>query len=104
MIQQDQRREFLDNAKKESATCIDEAQAPFRDSVESGQSIGEATTELQFGVNDGKSAEEAIENASHELFRQSTINAGRSDIYVLSLGLDFHSFPRHYIIQFAMCR
>lgn len=82
-FQQDQRREFLDNAKKESAARIDEAQAPFRDSVESGQSLGEATTELQFGVNDGKSAEEAIENASHELFRQSTVNAGRSYVYVV---------------------
>lgn len=79
-FQQDRRREFLDNVKKESAAHINEAQAPFRDSIELGQSIGEATTELQFGVHDGKSAEEAIENASHELFRQSTVNAGRSYI------------------------
>lgn len=73
LSQQDRRREFLDKAKEESASRIDEAQEPFRDSVESGQSIGEATTELQFGVQDGKSAEEAINNASQELYKNSNV-------------------------------
>ena len=42
--------------------------------MESGQSFGEATTELEFGVKDGKDTNEAISNASEQLFKQSTIN------------------------------
>ncbi|KAG0570953.1 hypothetical protein KC19_6G200500 [Ceratodon purpureus] len=69
----DAREQFLEKAKAESAS--NQAQEPFRDEVESGQSFGEATTELEFGVKDGKDTNEAISNASEQLFKQSTINA-----------------------------
>lgn len=59
----DAREQFLEKAKAESGT------------VEPRQSIGETTTELKFGVKDGKNTEESIHNASEELFRQSDINA-----------------------------
>jgi hypothetical protein len=59
----DAREQFLEKAKAESGT------------VEPGQPIGETTTELKFGVKDGKNTEESILNASEELLRQSDINA-----------------------------
>jgi len=48
------REQFVEKAKAESASSIDDEQVPFRDAVESGQTIGEATTDLQFGADDGK--------------------------------------------------
>lgn len=71
----DAREQFLEQAKAESASTIDEEQEPFRDAVESGQTIGEATTDLQFGAIDGKSADEAIIHSSKE---QSKTN-GKSE-------------------------
>lgn len=70
--------ESLEQAEAESASTIDAQQEPFRDSVESGQTIGEATTAEQFGENDGKSAGETVTQASKELYQQSKAN-GKSE-------------------------
>lgn len=59
------REQFLEKAKEESASNIDEAQK---------QTIGEATTELQFGVKDGRNTNEAISHASEELTKRTTIH------------------------------
>jgi len=61
----DARKQFLEKAKEESASNIDEAQK---------QTVGEATTELQFGVKDGKNTNEAISHASEELIKRTTIH------------------------------
>jgi len=66
------RGQVVEQAKAESASIIDEEQEPFRDAVESGQTIGEATTEQQFGEDHGKSADEAITHASKELYESKT--------------------------------
>lgn len=71
-LQSDAREQFLDQAKVESALTINEDEEPFRDAVESGQTIGEATTQLQFGANDGESADEVIARTSKELFEQKS--------------------------------
>jgi hypothetical protein len=54
-VQQDGREKFLESVKQDAAKQISDAEEPFRDSVESGQTIGGATSELQFGMQDGKS-------------------------------------------------
>jgi len=54
-VQQDGREKFLESVKQDAAKQISDTEEPFRDSVESGQTIGGATSELQFGMQDGKS-------------------------------------------------
>jgi hypothetical protein len=80
----------LEQAEAESASTIDAQQEPFRDSVESGQTIGEATTAVQFGENDGKSAGETVTQASKELFQQSKSNGKQT---LTNPGLGFPFFP-----------
>lgn len=53
--EQDGREKFLESVKQDAAKQISDTEEPFRDSVESGQTIGGATSELQFGMQDGKS-------------------------------------------------
>lgn len=54
-VQQDGREKFLESVKQDATKQISDTEEPFRDSVESGQTIGGATSELQFGMQDGKS-------------------------------------------------
>lgn len=74
-----EKSECVENTKAESASNLDDSQEPFRDAVESGQSIGEATTQLQFEAKEEKEAGEAIRDKSEELFKQSTTN-GNSEV------------------------
>ncbi|XP_024397493.1 uncharacterized protein [Physcomitrium patens] len=74
-----EKSEYVQNTKAESASNLDDSQEPFRDAVESGQSIGEATTQLQFEAKEEKEAGEAIRDKSEELFKQSTTN-GNSEV------------------------
>lgn len=62
----DARKEFLEKAKAESAGGMEDGS-------------GQGGTELQFGVKDGKTTDEAIEHASEELITSSSMNAQRSE-------------------------
>lgn len=79
------REQILEKAKAESASTIDEEQEPFRDAVESGQTIGEATTDLQFGAGDGTSADEAISNTSKEHLNGMLLKVFSNPIVMLHL-------------------
>lgn len=71
--QSDARKQFLEKAKAESAA----AAAASNNNVDEALQIGEEEdipTELQFGVKDGKTTDEAITHASQQLFKRSTIN------------------------------
>lgn len=59
----------MEKAKAEAASTIDENQEPFRDSVESGETIGEATTNLLFeNAGDARAdAEQQIHNTNKQL-------------------------------------
>jgi hypothetical protein len=63
------REQMVEKAKAEAASSIDEKQEPYRDCVESGETIGEATTNLQF-ENSGDAradAEQQIHNTNKQL-------------------------------------
>jgi hypothetical protein len=74
-VQQDEREKFLESAKQDLATRISDTEKTLQDSTveESSQThvIGGATTELQFGVQDGGPSGVAVDNAYEELLKKS---------------------------------
>lgn len=79
----DARKQFLEKAKAESASSSEAEETTG----------GSTTTELQFGVKDGKNTDEAISNASEELFKQSTITAKSSEEPIKEE--DKRKYPEH---------
>jgi len=72
------REQMVEKAKAEAASGIDEIQEPFRGSVESGETIGEATTNLQF-ENSGDAradAEQQIHNTNKQLLTPNGKGSG----------------------------
>lgn len=77
-VQQDERERFLGSAKQDLATRISDTEKTLQDSTveESSQThvIGGATTELQFGVQDGGPLGVAVDNAYEELLKKSEVS------------------------------
>jgi hypothetical protein len=77
-VQQDEREKFLESAKQDLATRISDTEKTLQDSTveESSQThvIGGATTELQFGVQDGGPLGVAVDNAYEELLKKSEVS------------------------------
>jgi len=76
--EQDERERFLGSAKQDLATRISDTERTLQDSTveESSQThvIGGATTELQFGVQDGGPSGAAVDNAYEELLKKSEVS------------------------------